>query len=71
MKMATLERKARAAIKNHPEARKLDRKKIMVGKGLATGKYSTRQAAVMKSCLRRIRQILLLQKIYKSMRAKG
>ena len=60
----SLERKARATIKNLPEFRRLDRKKRAIEKGLAVGKYSGRLAAALKSLLRLRRRRLLNRELY-------
>lgn len=71
MKFSTLERKARAAVNNSPQGRQLDREKLAVDKGLAAGKYSKPQAAVLKRSLRVLRRIDQVQELYALMRAKS
>lgn len=66
-----LESKARAAIKNSPEVRRLDRKKLDVQKRLVAGKLSGRQAAELKFLLRLRRKRFLLRAIYRLMRGES
>jgi hypothetical protein len=64
MKFKTLEAKARAEIRNSPEVRTLDSRKLVIAKGLAAGKFTMGQAKALKMGLRVMRQICLIQKIY-------
>jgi hypothetical protein len=63
-RLESLERKARASIKNKPEFRRLDLKKRAIEKGLAAGIYSRRLAAELKSLLRLRRRRLLNRELY-------
>ena len=69
MKFSTLQRKARAAIKTRPEFRQLEREKTSIAKGLAAGKFSVPQAKGLLRCQRVMKHLLVLQELYKLMRA--
>ncbi len=64
MKFTTLERKARAAIKNRPEFRRLERKKLSIEKNLAGGKVSKVQAGVLRKLIGLRRRRLVNREIY-------
>lgn len=64
MKFSTLERKARTAVKNTPESRKLDRAKIGVAKLQSKG-LSWRNASIVRSLISARRQILILKQMNK------
>lgn len=66
--LESLERKARAAIKNRPEVRALEREMIAVEKGLAIGKYSIQVARELKGGLRLLRRSYVLKEVYRLMR---
>jgi len=64
MKFITLERKARAAIKNRPEFRRLERKKMSIEKSLAGGKVSKSQAGVLRKLIGLRRRRLVNREIH-------
>jgi hypothetical protein len=65
--LARLERKARAALKTSPENRRLERKKNVIVKKLAAGKFSNRQANDLTSVLRLRRRRLVNREVYRLM----
>jgi hypothetical protein len=67
--LESLERKGRAAIKNLPEFRRLEREKLAVEKGVASGKYSRQQGVDLKSLLRARRERLLNRVLYRMLKA--
>jgi len=69
MKITTLERKARTAIKNLPEVRCLDRKKNRIEKSVTAGKLSRSLARDQKRLLNLRKRRCLNREMYRQMRA--
>lgn len=69
--LANLERKARHATKTWPESRRIIRETETVGRKLASGKFSSGQARVLKTLLRQRKQCLLLKWMYAHMRGEA
>jgi len=63
--LESLERKARAAIKNLPEFRRLERKRLVVQKRLDAGTISKRLAADLRGILRSRRRHLQNRELYR------
>ena len=69
MKFSTLERKARAAIKDRPEFREFERHKSEVASGVSTGKFSGPQAKALLRLGRLRLRLAWLRELYNLMRA--
>jgi hypothetical protein len=67
-RVSALQRKSRRAIKDTPEARKIDRKFATVERDFALGKTSKSVAALLKKLLRQRRQLLVLRWMYAFLR---
>jgi hypothetical protein len=67
MKLSTLERKARATIKDCPAVHHMEREKSDLMKRVAAGKMSQRWASEIKRLLRLQRRRLLNREMYRLM----